>query len=33
MRKIKINSYLNFTMQLNMKKYTADFLGGDKNMP
>ena len=32
MRKIKINTYLNFPMQLNMKKYTAEFLGGAQDL-
>jgi hypothetical protein len=28
MKKIKINSYLNFPLELNVKKYTAEYLEG-----
>lgn len=33
MRKIKINSYLKFPLELNMKRYTAEFLGGAQDLP
>ncbi len=33
MRKIKINSYLKFPTHINMKKYTAEALGGAEDLP
>lgn len=33
MRKIKINSYLKFPLELNMKRYTSEYLGGGSDIP
>ena len=33
MRKVKINSYLKFPQELNMKPYTAEFLEGNPDLP
>lgn len=32
MKKIKINSYLNFPFEVNMKKYTAEYLSGERDL-